>query len=182
MSVLTKRIFYYLGIPLFFAGIITSFAQAPLNRGYQVKAVFLFNFTQFVDWPPRAFPEANSPLIIGILGNDPFGPYLDATVANENIKGHPLVVRRSHEVEDLEQCQILYISPSFKNIEKLISKLNGRSILTVSDAPNFIQQGGMIKFLTVDNKIHLQINPKKAEAAGISISSKLLSLAEIVVK
>ena len=65
-------------------------AQTPRASEYQIKAVFLFNFAQFVDWPPGAFPDSTAPLVIGVLGDDPFGPYLDETVRGETVRGRPL--------------------------------------------------------------------------------------------
>src|SRR5688572_25985571 len=67
-------------------------AQKPVLREQEVKAVFLFNFVQFVEWPQEAFPENQTPLVIGILGKDPFGKFLDETVKGEVINGHPLSV------------------------------------------------------------------------------------------
>ncbi|HXA02484.1 MAG TPA: YfiR family protein [Cytophagaceae bacterium] len=151
----------------------------PPSREYQVKAVFLFNFTQFVEWPSNAF-SAGAPMVIGILGDDPFGSYLDETVSGENVNGHPLVIQRYRKIEDVKSCHVLFISTSeTNNIEQIVASLKGRSILTVSDTPGFIQQGGIIRFFTSNNKIQFQINPEAARAAGLSISSKLLRLAEI---
>jgi hypothetical protein len=166
---------------LIWSAIVLS-AQTPSSREYQVKAIFLFNFTQFVEWPANAFPAAQTPLEIGILGQDPFGSYLDQTISGEKANGHSLLVRRYHDIDDVKTCHILFISKTEENnMEEIVAALKGRNILTVSDAGNFIQQGGMIRFITVNNKIKLQINPEAAKAAGLTISSKLLTLAEIVV-
>src|SRR2546422_11461082 len=74
----------------------------------QVKAVFLFNFAQFVDWPPEAVPDSQAPLVIGILGGDPFGDLLDATVRGEHRGARPFVVHRYQRVEDITRCDILF--------------------------------------------------------------------------
>src|SRR2546421_10219007 len=96
---------------LLLGGLVAS-AQTGPSREYQVKAVFLFNFAQFVEWPPAAFAGANSPLVIGILGQDPFGAYLDETVRNEKVNNRLLEIQRYHRVEDIKTCHILFISPS----------------------------------------------------------------------
>lgn len=156
-------------------------SQTPQVREYQIKALFLFNFTQFVEWPSDAFSEPNAPLVIGILGADPFGPYLDETIANEEANGHPLIIDRYRNMEEVKTCHILFINSQEINKVALNESLKERSILTVSDAPNFIQEGGMIRFFIKSNKIQFQINPNAAKMAGLNISSKLLRLAEIVI-
>jgi hypothetical protein len=147
----------------------------------QVEAVFLFNFSQFVEWPPQAFPEAGSPIVIGVLGSDPFGATLDEVVRGEVVKGRPLVVRRFQHLEDLTDCQILFISRSERaRLQPILEKLKGRSILTVSDLEEFAGEGGVICFVLLDNKIRLRVNLEAAKAVGLTLSSKLLRPAQIV--
>ena len=147
----------------------------------QVKAVFLFNFAQFVDWPPEAVPDSQAPLIIGILGGDPFGDFLDATVRGEHRGARPFVVHRYQRVEDITRCDILFISRSAGDRpEEILARLKNRPILTVSDAERFVERGGMIRFVTDRSRIRLQINPEAAEAAHLTISSKLLRVAEVI--
>ena len=147
----------------------------------EVEAVFLFNFSEFVDWPPQAFPDPNAPIVIGILGNDPFGAALDAVVRGEKVNGRGLVVRRFEHVEDLADCQILFISRSERaRLQPVLQAVRGRSVLTVSDLDDFAAQGGVIGFVQEDNKIRLRINLQAAHAAGLSLSSKLLRPAQIV--
>lgn len=157
---------------------LQSNAQTTPSREYQVKAVFLYNFTQFVEWPPEAL-SGNAPFIIGILGNDPFGSYIDETVAGETMLGHPIQVQRYEDIKDVKNCHILFISRD-QQIKEVISALNNHSTLTVSDTDNFANNGGMIRFFTQNNKIRLQINPSAAKAVKLNISSKLLRVAEIV--
>lgn len=159
------------------------YAQTPVVREYQLKAIFLYNFTQFVEWPPNSFSSGQAPMIIGILGKDPFGSYLEETVSGEKINGHPLLIRRYNSIEEVETCQILFINVADKNKrEQIIAKLKGRNILTVSDAPDFLLQGGMIRFFTKQDKIKLQVNLEETKTANLIISSKLLRLVEIFVQ
>ncbi len=156
-------------------------AQTPATPEYQVKAVFLFNFAQFVEWPPEAFREAHSPVVIGVLGEDPFGSYLDETVRGEKVNNRPLVVQRYRRAEEIKTCHILFVSRSeTERLEPIFAGLRGRNILTVGDAVGFAQRGGMIRFVTEKNKIRLRINLEAAKAASLMISSKLLRPAEIV--
>jgi len=158
-----------------------SAAQSKPFRPNQVKAVFLFHFSQFVEWPPAAFDEAGSPVVIGILGDDPFGPVLEEVVEGEAVKGRPLVVGRFRRVEDIKTCHILFISASEAGEhEQIFATLAGRSILTVGDADRFAVRGGMVQLRTENNRIRLLINMDAAKASHLTISSQLLRAAEIV--
>lgn len=158
-------------------GLASQSAEAP---EYQLKAVFLFNFAQFVDWPRAASPDS-VPLVIGILGDDPFGRVLDATVRGEHLGTRPFAVRRFARVEDIGSCDILFISQSEgSRVEAILTGLGNRAILTVSDINGFATRGGMIHFVTDKQRIRLKINVDAARAARLTISSKLLRLAEIV--
>jgi hypothetical protein len=148
---------------------------------YQLKAVFLFNFAQFVEWPASAFPESNTPLGICILGEDPFGGYLDETVRGETVANHPLTVRRYRTVNEIKGCHILFVSRQEQGrVAEIVDSLKGRSVLTVSDAERFASRGGMIRFVTDHNRIRLRINLEAARAANLTLSSKLLRPAQIV--
>jgi hypothetical protein len=147
----------------------------------QVKAVFLFNFTQFVVWPMEVYQAADDPLIIGILGEDPFGRALDEAVRGEKIGTHALALRRYRRVEEIEGCHILYISRSEEaRLESIFARLKGRTILTVGDSEGFARRGGMIRFVIENNKVRMRINVEEATAVGLTISSKLLRPAEII--
>lgn len=163
------------------AGSITLTAQTP-SQEHQIKAIFLFNFTQFVEWPVNSFPNPETPLVIGILGKNPFGSYLKETVSNEKVNSHPLVVQYYASTEEIKNCHVLFVNlDGTGKQEQAIASIKGKSILTVSDGNSFLKQGGIIRFFTKNNKIQLQINPEAAKAADLTISSKLLRLAEIVV-
>lgn len=166
---------------LLLVGAAGSPAQTATPQEYQIKAVFLFNFAQFVAWPSAAFADPQAPLVIGVLGEDPFGPYLDETVREEVIGGRKLVVQRYRHGADAARCHILFISRSETGrLEQIVAELRGHSILTVGDAAGFAQRGVMIRFVTEQNRIRLRINLEAARAANLTISSKLLRPAEIV--
>jgi hypothetical protein len=157
-----------------------SRAQAPPTE-YQVKAVFLFNFSQFVDWPAAAFADGTSPLVIGVLGDDPFGAMLDEIVRGETVNGRPLVVRRYQSVDQVDTCHILFIGRSQdQHLDQVVAALKDRNVLTVGDFEGFTRHGGMIRFVTVGNKIRLRVNLAAAQQANLTISSKLLRPAQIV--
>ena len=116
-------IWFVMSTLLFFGGLDLR-AQTAISKEYQVKALFLYNFSQFVEWPAEAFAEAQSPLVIGVLGEDPFGAYLDEIVRGEKVNNHPLVVQRYHQVEEIKTCHILFISQSeAKRLEQIFTPL-----------------------------------------------------------
>jgi hypothetical protein len=153
---------------------------APATEA-EVKAVFLFNFSQFVAWPPTAFDSADAPLVIAVFGHDPFGSALEAAVSNERAGTHPLVIKRFRSLADITGCHILYIDRAeTKFVDEILKAVHGHSTLTVSDAPHAAARGVMIDFSTQDRHVRLEINLGEAEASGLTLSSKLLRPAEIV--
>jgi len=159
----------------------TMRGQAPVTQEYVVKAVFLFNFAQFVEWPSSAFSDPAAPIVIGIWGNDPFGARLDEVVAGEMVGQRPLEVLRCRSVEEALTCHILFItSTGAPWLEQIDHRLRGRSILTVSDDEGPRSRGVMIRFAPVNKRLKLRINLEATKAAGLTISSKLLRSAEIV--
>ena len=159
-------------------GVIHTFAQSKAEE-YQVKAVFLYNFTQFIEWPEAAFKNPDEPFVIGIMGDDPFGNYIDQTVEGESIGTHPIKIKRCNDLRGALSCHILYINSVEKEwMRTILSTVSEKNILTVSDDPSFNNLGGIIRFYTEDNKIRLQINLPRSKEAQLLISSKLLSVAK----
>lgn len=156
-------------------------SQATQTPEYRVKAVFLFNFAQFIDWPQAAFPDSQAPVVIGVLGDDPFGSLLQETVRGEALGGRPFEVRHYHSVDEIKACHILFISRSEGDrLQEILAGLKNRPILTVGDAEGFSLRGGMVRFVMDKNRIRLRVNLEAAQAANLTISSKLLRSAEIV--
>ena len=150
----------------------------PLDE-YQVKAAFLYNFAKFVDWPGEAFSDSSAPLVIGVIGEDPFGGALDRAINGKTVSGRSLLVRRLKWGQDLRSCHILYISSSErKRLPQILQSLKGASVLTVGDMGQFNQRGGIINFILEANKVRFEINSHGADQARLRISSKLLTLAK----
>ena len=163
-----------------------SFA-AQVFKEYDLKALFLYNFPQFVDWPADTFASPTTPLVIGVLGQDRFGKSLDDLTrtdsANSRIGGtaRKIKIERSRRFTDLQNCHILFIDQSESaNLDEIFRKCCGKPILTVSDMEGFTRRGGMIQFITdeKEKKIRLRINNSSAKDAHLAISSKLLKLAQ----
>jgi len=158
-----------------------TFGQGLNASQDELKAVFLFNFTQFVEWPADAFTHRSAPFIIGVYGPDIFGKHLDEAVRNERVDGHPIRVLPVSSVAEISHCHMLFVNKSqLSEFYSLQLQLRGLTILTVSDGGDFCKSGGTIGFIQDKNKIRLQINMDAAADAGLKISSKLLRLAEIV--
>lgn len=156
-------------------------AQAQVSREYQLKAVCLFNFAQFVEWPTNAFVSTNSPIIIGLLGVDPFGSFLDETVQGETIHGRRVVVERYRRVEEATSCHILYIAQSeTRGLERITSALADKPVLSVSDIEDSARHGAMIEFVIQNNKIKLRVNLSVVTPARLTLSSKLLRVADLI--
>ncbi len=143
---------------------------------YQVKAAWVANFTQFVKWPAKAFPDAAAPFQIGILGDDPFGGALDTLVQGQSVAGRKIVIRRARKAEDVKNCQIVFISKSENaSIAELIGALQG-AILTVGESEQFIRHGGVIGIRLEGTRLRLAINAEAARRAGLHLSSLLQDL------
>src|SRR5579863_1606442 len=157
-------------------------AQSAAVGEYQVKAVFLFNFGKFVEWPPGSFASASAPLRICVLGQDPFGEQLRDIVSEKMVNGRKLVVEQMANSIASRTCHILFIASSKKNqTGQILEMLRGSTALTVGDSDGFVQRGGMINFVLVNNRVQFEVNRWAIEAAGLKISSKLLSVAKLVV-
>ncbi|HEX3623999.1 MAG TPA: YfiR family protein [Verrucomicrobiae bacterium] len=157
-------------------------ANAPAqSKEYQIKAAFLFNFAQFVNWPSTAFTETNAPFCIGILGDDPFGQALDQTVQGETVDNRKIIIERSKNIGDLKNCQMIFVSRSEKkHINEILANLDSQPVLTVGEVEGFAESGGDIDFYLAGPKVRFEINPTATQSDGLKVSSQLLSLGKIV--
>lgn len=172
-----------LGVLLHAGAFAATAPEVKRTPEYDLKAVFLYQFAHFVEWPARTFRDERTPITIGILGEDPFGGGLDEIVANEAVGGRKLVVRRYQTVEQADSCHVLFISASEAGrMVSILTRLKGRSVLTVGDTKDFVAQDGIVGFMVARNRLKLRINLGAADTAGLTISSKLLRQAEIVRK
>jgi hypothetical protein len=164
-----------------------TFAQAPdssVSSEYLIKAGFIFNFAKFVEWPSNAFAQPDSPIVIGILGTDPFGSIIDKIVQDKKIGMRGFVVKRlkwGTDLKELKECKILFVGASEKaHMDELVQIVKGLPILTVGETPGFAERGGVIRFVLEDNRIRFEVNVVAAQQADLTISSRLLTLARII--
>ena len=148
---------------------------------YKVKALFLYNIAQFIQWPPDTFKDASSPIIFCVLEPNPFDDVLARTMDKKVIGGRTPLVREIHDLKQVLGCQILFVSSGqAKHPHAMVGELQMTGLLIVGEAAGFCKDGGVINFKLHRGSIHLEINIEAAERERLHISSKLLSLAEIV--
>lgn len=172
-------------IAAFVASVTIAQAQDDLsdvNREYAIKAAYLYQFGRYVQWPPESFDSPQAPLIIGILGPDPFGGILDEIVRTKRLDGRPLVMRQFTSMADYSPCHILFVTAAVAGEQKIaaIQKNQGKPVLLVGETPGFAERGGTINFFVEENRIRFEINTDAARQSQLKISSKLLSLAKII--
>ena len=152
-------------------------AQPPAVSEYQVKAAYLVNFARFVEWPA----DDAAPFAMCVLGADPFGAVLDATVADVTVRGRRAGARRVASPADADGCRVLFISASeTTRLEAILTSLDRRAVLTVSDMPQFARRGGMIQFVNDGDRVRFEVDLDPAQAVGLTVSSNLLRVATVV--
>jgi len=158
--------------------------RLDLNREAKLKSVFLLNFAQFTDWPQEAFTTASSPLIIGIVGDDPFDDSLEQTVQNELVHGRHVRIERYRALAEVKSWHIMYLGlAESERLDQVLRAIKGKPVLTVSDLENSARRSGIIiKFLTKQNKIRFIIDADAARDARLVLSSKLLHAADEVIR
>jgi hypothetical protein len=164
---------------LVFASTLCWPAAGPSE--YQVKAVFLFNFGQFVEWPAHAYDTPQAPFVIGVFGEDPFGSTLDQVVRGESVGSRPLVVRRFKDPGEIRDCNILFIGRNeARHLREALDAVRGRSVLTVTDVEGADTHDAIIVLFNENNRIRMRINLAAAKSSQLVISSKLLRPAVVV--
>ncbi len=160
---------------------VSPAANTQPSSEYLIKAAYLYNFALFVEWPSKAFARQDSPIVIGVVGADPFGSALDETVRQKVIRNRSIRVERLQPNQDLSRCHILFVSSSETGrISELAQRLEKRSVLVVGDSSGLAKRGATITFAVQDNRVRLEVNVDAARKSQLTISSKLLSLATIV--
>jgi hypothetical protein len=161
---------------------LPTFARGgpPSAKEYAVKAAFLFNFAKFVEWPADAFADPASPLVLCVLGEDPFGDALTA-LKGKTVNGRPLSIRYATTLDGLGRCHLLFICSSEKPfLPGILGATKGSNILTVGDVEDFARDGGIINLVNEENRVGIEVNLEAAQRTRLKVSSKLLGLARIV--
>ncbi len=145
----------------------------------QVKAAFLYNFTKFVQWPAEAFAAPQSPLVLCIPGREPLAGGLDSVQGN-TVQGRELRIRRAIRPDEVKACHVLFVPEAQEaGANELLRASRTLPVLTVGEVEGFAQAGGIVGFVSRDDRIQFEINPDAAARANLRISSQLLRLAII---
>jgi YfiR/HmsC-like len=152
-------------------------AQEPALPEYQLKAVFLCNFAKFIEWPTGAFAGPDDPIIIGVMGENPFDDYLKQAVKGKMVGNRSFVTKHVRLSAEARKCHILFIANSeWRRLREIMNGLSGASVLTVSDLDHFLEAGGIIRFYMEGKKVRFETNSEMAKHSQLKISSKLLKL------
>lgn len=155
--------------------------DAEASSEYLIKAGYIYNFAKLVEWPTTSFAQSDSPIVIGIVGTDPFGPIIDKVLEGKRINGHPFVIRRLKPTAEVKECHILFLGSSMEShIADAIRLTRGTPILTISEIPGFADHGGIIHLSLEQNKVRFEVNVDAAREADLNISSRLLVLAKVI--
>src|SRR5688572_10217974 len=153
-------------------------AATPRSR-YETKAGYLLNFAEFIEWPAGVFADAKSPILLGVVGKDPFGPELDK-LQGKTVNGRKMEIKRfkgalefrgeetpgrrqddlpsrqAKKLAEMKACHMLFITSSEKNyLTQTLKPFRGTSVLTVGETESFAREGGMITFVDSENSVQL---------------------------
>jgi hypothetical protein len=156
-------------------------ARAQVAEEHELKAAFLYNFTQFVEWPEDAFPRIDTPFRFCVVGSDAVGEFLAELVAGERIRGRPLEVRRYGRARDARACHTVFLGADQDPRElRWVSGVGEGRVLTVGESAEFLSAGGLLRFRLQRGRIRLQVNDAARQDSRLRISSKLLQLCDVV--
>lgn len=154
--------------------------EKPSQLEYQVKATLIYNFAKFINWPSESFLTETDPIVVGIVGKDPFGKILDETFVGQTVHGRTIKVNRVKDLKELRVSHILFISLSeAERFKEILDSIQGTSIVTISDIPDFERQGGMIGLFLRENRVRFSINIDAADFAHVKVNSQLLKISQV---
>jgi len=148
---------------------------------YKVMAGFLRNFAHYVTWSAITYPDANPSWRICVLGPDPFGETLEETFKGRTEQGRDFEIVRTDSPSQVTTCQIVFVGFRGETSRRALAELANRPILTVGDAPEFLQEGGMIRFQVSDH-VEFVVNLDRARSASLKVQTKMLEVAHEVVE
>ena len=184
MRIYWKQTGLKFAVPVMLAMLLSSMSALSMadehqTTEYKVKAAFLYNFSRFITWSEHTSRDIGK-FNLCVLGGDPFGKLLDA-LAGKSVQEYSLEIKILDSLDQAQSCQIIFVSQTGAvDLEYIMPALKDLPALTVSDIEGFTARGGIIEFKLVDKKVRFNINIDAANHAGLTISSKLLSLATVV--
>lgn len=155
-----------------------SFESAP---DYSIKAAYLYNFATYVEWPEEALGDADTSFVIGVLGDEPVADYLGSVAAQREIHGRRIRVRQVEPGDPVDSLHMLYIGRGgVKAVPRMLAAACDHSVLVVTDWEDALESGSVINFRLVDRRIRFEVSLDAADACGVSVSSRMLAVAEHV--
>jgi len=159
---------------------ISTPCKAEATKEAQVKAAFVYNFTQFVDWPAGAFAGPDAPFVVAIVGDDPFSGAIEEAMDGQSVNGRPIAVRHFASAKQIERCQLLIVPASQQAAAPVIlAKIANAPVLTVGDGDSFMAQGGAIRLFQQGARVRFELSPDVMAAARVVPGAKLMKLARI---
>jgi hypothetical protein len=162
-------------------GLALALAAPALAQGTSleaaVKATFLYKFEGYVAWPNGTFASQGSPLVLCVVGDDPFGPVLDQAVTHVSAGERTVAVRRLPAASGNSGCQIMFVAGSTgQTVAEALQAVRGAPVLTVTDQARDAGDSGIVNFVVQDNRVRFEIDGGAASRNGLNISSELLKL------
>lgn len=156
--------------------------SVPVQPEYLIKAKFIGTLAEYVSWPPNSSIENPArPLVLGVVGESPFGSYLDSLYFNKKIKGKEVRILYSLALKDLASCDILFICESETSLlPQILKNVSGRPILTISDSPDFVRRGVMINLVYENERVRFEVNRLALKGSSMDLSSHVLKLAKLI--
>jgi hypothetical protein len=171
----------FLAVSIMLGSGLPVLPQEGTPSEYAIKAAMIHKFAGFITWPNQSFQSPSDPVILTVLGSDPFGSQLEDMMQGNMLNGRRIVVQRVRDERHLTACHILFIAGSEQHrLPEILERIQGQALLTIGDSEGFCEHGGIVNFYREANHIRFQINPAAAERENIKISSQLLKLARIV--
>lgn len=152
-----------------------------LESEYKVKAAFLYHFIRYTTWPQRCFEDKQSPIVVLVVGEDPFGSHLRVALGDKLVAGRKIVVRNSAEVPEALDAHLIFEGGLDKSErDRLLALCKGRPVMLFGERPGFAEAGAQGNFFLEDANVRFEINVDAVKASGLEISSQLLKLARRV--
>jgi hypothetical protein len=163
------------------AAALPASAQSAAASADEVKAAYLYRFIGYVEWPPRVFTSAQSPIVIGVVGADAVLADLDGLVKGRTAEGRPVSVRELARDAPLEGIHVLFISKDVIAPRSWLQRARENSVLVVTESPQGLAGGGVLNFVLADHRVRFEASLAAAEQSGLKLSSRLLAVASRVV-
>ena len=160
----------------------SAFAQTPTSishkREYNIKAVNIYGFGNYVKWPSKSFSKSNSRFVIGVLGNNPFGGALKTIADKKTINGRKILIKHLSKFNQAEDCQIVFISSEVNNqtVTQVVQTCKRKSVLVVADSANQMIRGVDVSFIVINGRVRFVLDLDQAKSSGLEVNAKLQRL------